>query len=379
MNAPVNAVLTDEALRNPSATPATGRPKPSRRALIALGVAVVVALGGVGYILAAKPTAGTDDAYVQADKTLVAPKVRGLVAEVYVRDNQLVQAGQPLLRLDPEEYDARVAAASADLQAAQASVEAAQAVLASHAAEETLAASTIREVRTSIGAADAQAKKADADRGRYERLVAGGAVAQHDADQYRAAAASADADAERSRAALEVSQNQANLTHSRGATLLAGLAQARAAEAKAKAALDLARQDQVNSIIRAPVAGVVGARQAQPGDYVQPGTRLLTLVPNQGLYVTANFKETQTARMVVGDPVTVKVDALPGVKLKGTVDSLSPASGAEFALLPFEPGNGNFTKIVQRVPVRVRLDAGQAGLAKLRPGLSANVVVRLQP
>ena len=135
MNAPVNAVLTDEALRNPTATPATGRPKPSRRALIALGVAVVVALGGVGYILAAKPTAGTDDAYVQADKTLVAPKVRGLVAEVYVRDNQLVQAGQPLLRLDPEEYDARVAAASADLQAAQASVEAAQAVLASHAAE----------------------------------------------------------------------------------------------------------------------------------------------------------------------------------------------------------------------------------------------------
>jgi membrane fusion protein (multidrug efflux system) len=375
----VSAAVIDDTLSGVTATPAKGRAKPSRRALIAVGVAVVVALAGVIYIASAKPTAGTDDAYVQADNTVVAPKVRGLIAEVYVRDNQAVVAGQPLLRLDAEEYDARVAAAAADLQAAQASVEAAQAALTSHAAEETLAASTVREVQTSIRATDAQSQKADADRGRYERLVAGGAVAQHDADQYRAAAVSADADAERSRAALEVSQNQAILTRSHRATLQAGLEQARAAEAKARAALDLAHQDQANSIIRAPIAGVVGARQAQPGDYVQPGTRLLTLVPNRNLYVTANFKETQTTRMVVGDPVEVRVDALPGVKLKGVVDSLSPGSGAEFALLPFEPGNGNFTKIVQRVPVRVRLDAGQEGLLSLRPGLSATVVVRLSP
>ena len=134
----------------------------------------------------------------------------------------------------------------------------------------------------------------------------------------------------------------------------------------------------VTTVIRSPIDGVVGDRQVEAGDYVQPGTRLMTVVPLGALYVTANFKETQTGRMTAGQPATIKVDALPGVTLKGHVDSFAPGTGSQFSLLPFEPGTGNFTKIVQRVPVRIRFDDGQPDLAKLRPGLSTTVTVRLK-
>jgi membrane fusion protein (multidrug efflux system) len=125
------------------------------------------------------------------------------------------------------------------------------------------------------------------------------------------------------------------------------------------------------------MAGVVGDRQVEIGDYVQPGTRLLTIVPLRALYVTANFKETQVSRMLVGQKAVVRVDALPGKTLTGRVESFAPGSGSQFSLLPFEPGTGNFTKIVQRVPVRIALDAGQVSLAHLRPGLSTTVTVKL--
>ncbi len=337
---------------------------------------MVLGAAGAAYILSAKGAETTDNAYVQADKTIVAPKVRGLVAQVLVRDNQTVRPGDPLIRLDPEEYDAKVASATADLQSARASVASADAALVSLAAEQQLSASAVREAQSAIRSAEAQSQRAVADRDRYERLMASGFGAGKSADEYRATAASAEADAAKSRAALDVSRDQASVTTSRRASLMAALEQARASEAKAIAALDLARQDQTNAIIRAPIAGVVGARQAQPGDYVQPGSRLMTLVPSAGLYVTANFKETQTARMTVGDLAQVRVDALPGVTLRGHVESFAPGSGSDFALLPFEPGTGNFTKIVQRVPVRIRLDPGQR-LDRLRSGLSATVKVRL--
>jgi len=167
------------------------------------------------------------------------------------------------------------------------------------------------------------------------------------------------------------------VTNARRATLEASLAQAQAQSARAQAALDLARQDQGHTLIRAAVDGVVADRQVEAGDYVQPGTRLLTIVPLGGVYVTANFKETQTGRMLPGEPVAIRVDALPGVTLRGHVDSLAPGSGSQFSLLPFEPGTGNFTKIVQRVPVRIRFDPGQPEVARLRAGLSTTVTVEL--
>ena len=147
-----------------------------------------------------------------------------------------------------------------------------------------------------------------------------------------------------------------------------------AAREKAKAALSLARQNLDHTVIVAPVAGIVGDRQAQVGEYVQPGTRLMTIVPMDTIYVVANFKETQTARMLVGQHAHLKVDAIPGKTIEGVVESFAPASGSEFSLLPFEPATGNFTRIVQRVPVRIRL-LDSTDIERLRPGLSANVTV----
>jgi membrane fusion protein (multidrug efflux system) len=352
-------------------------PRVSTRALLSVGGAALLIAVGAAYIALPKAVVSTDDAYLHADSTVVAPKVRGLVAAILVRDNQTVKVGDPLVRIDPEEFDARVASGEADLRNAQATVQAARAALVSLTAEETLAVSNVAAARTAILSADAQDARAGADRKRFEALVATGAVAQRDADTYRAAAVTAQSEAAHSRAELVVSHNQVAVVRAKRANLLAALAQAEAGVARARAALDLAHQDQSHTLIRAPIAGVVGDRQAQAGDYVQPGTRLLKLVPTQSLYVIANFKETQTGRMTVGQSATVKVDALPGRALSGHVESFAPGSGSEFSLLPYEPGTGNFTKVVQRVPVRIRLDLGQAGLGRLRPGLSATVTVRL--
>jgi membrane fusion protein, multidrug efflux system len=375
------AVLKDPAqIETPtSAKAAAGRRLPfSSRTLLAVGAAVALAIGGGVWIALPKGAESTDAAYVEADSTVVAPKVRGLVSDVLVAHNQRVHAGEPLVRIDPEEFDARVASANADLLNAQATVEGAKAALASLAAEERLAAANVRAAQTSIRSADAQSVRAGADEHRYDALVASGAVARRDADLYRAAAITAASDADHSRAELDVSRNQAEVTSAKRATLEASLAQAVAAVARAQAALDLARQDQGHALIRSPIDGVVGDRQVEVGDYVQPGTRLMTVVPLGALYVTANFKETQTGRMVAGQSATIRVDALPGVEFKGHVDSFAPGSGSQFALLPFEPGTGNFTKIVQRVPVRIRFDDSQPDLARLRPGLSTTVTVRLK-
>ncbi len=349
----------------------------SRRPLVVAAVAVVIALAGALYIASPRRSVSTDNAYLQADSSVVAPKVRGLVAAVLVKHDQAVHRGDPLVRIDPEEFDARVAAAAATLQNARASVAAAQAALVSLDAEEQLAASNVRAARTSILSSDAEQNQAEADRRRYDALIASGAVARSAAEHFRTAAVTAQANAQHSRAEFAVSRDAASVTRARRLSLQANLAQAEASVASAGAALDLAHQDQANTIVRAPIDGVVGDRQVEPGDYVQPGSRLLTVVPLDALYVVANFKETQTARMLVGQRADVEVDALPGQTLTGRLESFAPGSGSQFSLLPFEPGTGNFTKIVQRVPVRIRFDPGQAALARLRPGLSSTVTVRL--
>ena len=349
---------------------------PARRKLAATGLALAAALTGALWIAAAPSTESTDNAYMAADATVVAPKVRGLVAVIFVRDNQAVKAGQPLIQLDPEEFEAKVKGAEADLADADAAVASAKAALVSLDAEERLAGATVSESRTQIRAADAEAARADADRKRYDALMAQGAAARRDVDTYRAGAISAEQAAAKARATLAVSEHSADVTSAKRATLQAALAKADAARLHAVAALDLARQDRRNTLIRAPVDGVVGNRQARVGDYVQPGTAMLNLVPLDALYVTANFKETQTRAMRVGQPVTIAVDAL-GHSLKGHVESFAPGSGSTFSLLPFEPGTGNFTKIVQRVPVRIRFDPGQPEVETLRPGLSVTAKVRV--
>jgi membrane fusion protein (multidrug efflux system) len=357
---------------------AVRRARPSRRTLIVGATALAIALGGTALILAPANSQSTDDAYVRADATSIAPKVRGLVAQVLVKDNQSVKAGDPLVRIDAEEFDARLATARAEVADAEAGVASAQAALISLDAEERLASANVRAAQSTIRAARAQAAQADADDQRYQNLEGSGAVATHDVDRFHTAAITARQDAERIEALYDVSRQNAGVIGAKRATLLAGLQKSRATVARAHAALDLALQDQRHSLIVAPIDGVVGDRQVRQGDYVQPGSRLLTLVPLHDLYVIANYKETQTGHMRPGQHVTIRVDALSGEALTGIVESLAPGSGSSFSLLPFEPGTGNFTKIVQRVPVRIRFDADQPALEQLRPGLSVTTRVALR-
>jgi membrane fusion protein (multidrug efflux system) len=351
---------------------------PSRKAVVAVVIATAMAIAGAAWIARPKRSVSTDNAYLQADSSMVAPKVAGLVAEVLVKHNQHVRRGDPLLRIGAEEFDARVASAQADLGNARAAAAAARAALASLDVEERLAASNLRAAAVTIRAADAQNAQAKADRERYERLGSAELVSRQDVERFRTASVNADSEAQRVRATLQVEQDQLDVTRSRRGSLRATVAQTDAAVERAEAVLELARQDQRNALVHAPIDGVIGDRQAERGDYVQPGSRLMEIVPVDALYVVANFKETQVDRMLPGQPAEVEVDALPGITLHGVVDSFAPGSGSQFSLLPFEPGTGNFTKIVQRVPVRIRFDPNQADILRLRPGLSTTVKVVLK-
>jgi membrane fusion protein (multidrug efflux system) len=349
----------------------------SRKPLAVATIAILIAALGIGWMLMPRTSESTDNAYVRADSTAVAPRVGGLVAEVLVKDNQAVHAGDPLVRIDSEEFDARLASAQAAVADAVAGVATARAALDGLGAEQQLAQARVRAAQTGIQSSDAEYSRAAADQTRFESLAAQGFATRRDAERVRSVAVAAKSGSERSRADRDVFIEQASVTQARGPVLAAELASAQAAEARARAALDLARQDREHTIIRAPVDGVVSNRQAQVGDFVQPGTRLMTLVPTSGIYVVANFKETQTRHMASGQSVTVYVDALGGSVLRGHVESFAPASGSESALLPFEPGSGNFTKIVQRIAVRIAIDSGEPGASSLRSGLSATVKVQL--
>ena len=356
--------MTAAAFEEPVAAPRGRLSALPRRPLIVAGAALVLALAGVWWIMLPPSSVSTDDAYLKADSTIVAPKVQGLVAAILVRDNQVVKAGQPLVRIDTDQYVQAVSAAEADVATAQAALD-------QQATQEALAAANARAAAATIRSADAERARAAADRKRYDALLLTGDVARRDAEQVRATASGADADAEKSRAAYAASESQV-------AVVVQSRAQLAAALARAKAALMLARQNLDHTVIRAPVDGVVGDRQVQLGEYVQPGTQLLTVVPMNTLYLVANFKETQTARMLPGQRAHIEIDALPGKTLEGEVESFAPGSGSEFSLLPFEPATGNFTRIVQRVATRIRLIPGQPDVARLRPGLSAEVSVDLR-
>lgn len=374
----VHLEMPQEARPPGQVGPAPSRkPRLTSRTLTVSLMAALAAGAGIFWIVSPADSQTTDDAYVEADSTNVAPKVRGLVEQIMVRDNQSVRAGDPLLRIDPEEFDSKVSAARANLADAIAAVAAARAAVASQGAEEQLADAEIGEAGTAIRSADAEAERAAADRSRTDALAARGFASRQTVDSFRSQSIGAEQAAAKARAALLVSQRQASLTHSRREGLLADIEKAEAQRLAAQAALELALQDQRHALVRAPVDGVVANRQIRVGDYVQPGSRLLTLVPVQAVYVTANFKETQVHDMRPGELVRIKVDALSR-PLDGIVESFAPGSGSTFSLLPFEPGTGNFTKIVQRVPVRIGLRPNQPGLDQLRAGLSAKVTVRVR-
>jgi len=363
--------------------PAQAAPAPRKRfaiprnPLIAAGLAILIALAGALWLAMPSSSESTDNAYLQADSSSVAPKVGGLVTAVLVKDNQRVRAGQPLVRVDDQDYAARAMSAQAALADAQAEVATARAELDALNAQEGLASAQVRAAGTSIASADAEYARADADNRRFNALLAQGFATRRDVERVSSAAVGARSARERAQADLSVAGEQAMVTQARRPVLQAQLARANAAVLKARAAVDLAQQDLRHTVVLAPVDGVVGNRQIQIGDYVQPGSRLLTLVPQSSVYVVANFKETQTRRMRIGQRAKVSVDALGGRTLTGEIESFAPGSGSEFTLLPFEPGSGNFTKIVQRIGVRIRLDPGQVPLMSLRPGLSVTAKVML--
>lgn len=333
--------------------------------LVLVVVGIVVLLGVLGWVLYynlhGKFFEKTDDAYLEADAVTISPKIGGYVEEVLVRDNQDVQAGQPLVRIDPRDYRAQAEQYQAQIDIAHANADAVRAQIAEQE-------SVVDQARAQLAAARDNAAFAAGEARRYAPLTEIGAenaqtlaARRNDADQsVRQVAAQ--------RAALENAQK-------RIVSLQAQVRQAEAQAGSAQAQLKAAEVNLQSTTLTASVAGRVGDSSVRVGQFVQPGTRLMSVVPLNTMYVGANFKETQIGRMRVGQPVEIEVDALPGLKLHGHVDSVSPGTGAQFSLMPPENATGNFTKIVQRVPVRVALDAGPDARRVLVPGLSLKVVV----
>jgi membrane fusion protein (multidrug efflux system) len=334
-----------------------------RLIMIAIGLLALIAavVWGVRWWTVGRFIESTDDAYLQADSVTVAPKVSGYVTDVYVADNQAVQAGAPLVRLDTRQYQVALDQALATIDARAADIQRAQAdILQQHA--------NIAQAQAQAQVARVSAAHARAEVQRYAPLAATGAETSERLSELTSTRDQAQATLAANLAAVAAAQTQIAAT-------TAQIAQARAQLEAAKASAQQSRLDLDNTVVRSALAGTVGDRTVRVGQYVQPGTRMLTVVPVQSAYIEANFKETQIGRMRIGQPVTLHVDALPGTDLHGVVDSFAPGTGAQFALLPPENATGNFTKIVQRVPVRVRIETGPETHSVLLPGLSVTVEV----
>jgi len=303
----------------------------------------------------------TDDAYLQADSVTVAPKVSGYVTDVYVGDNATVKAGDPLVRLDTRQYQVALDQAQATIAARAADIQRAQAdILQQHA--------NIEQTKAQRQVARVSAQHARDEVQRYAPLAATGAETSERLSELTSTRDQAVATLAANTAAVDAAETQIAAT-------TAQIAQARAQLEAAEASARQAHLDLQDTVVRSVLAGKVGDRSVRVGQYVQPGTRMLSVVPVQSTYLTANFKETQVGHMRVGQPVILHVDALPGTDLHGVVDSFAPGTGAQFALLPPENATGNFTKIVQRIPVRIRIETGPETRSVLLPGLSVTADV----
>ena len=332
---------------------------------LVFGIAIGAAWYGHHWWTIGRFIQSTDDAYVGGEVTVIAPKVAGLIATVAVTDNQAVHAGDLLVKLDDRDYRAALAKATA-------AVAAQEATLANLAATRRLQESMIAQAAAEVAAADAEVARSQSDVVRYRRLASDQYASlqrfqQADADNKKALAA-----ADKTRAALAAAQRRLEVidTQSR---------QAEAALAQAIADRDMAHLNLGYTELRAPIDGTVGNRSARAGAYATVGGQLISLVPAHGLWVDANFKESQLARIRPGLPVAIEADVLPGQVFHGHVVSLAPATGAQFSVLPPENATGNFTKIVQRVPVRILLDGDASSLGSLRPGLSVTASVDERP
>ncbi|RXT56385.1 hemolysin D [Bosea sp. Tri-44] len=369
------AEVSQEGLPPASQAPAlvTGAPASARRRWLRpllLASVAVAALAGAGnsgwrYWTTGRFQISTDDAYVKADSTTIAPKVSGYIASVFVRDNQAVKAGQVLARIDDRDF-------KVSLEQAKAQVEAATANIANKQAALIAQRSVIEAAKATIEADKAAETFAEQDDQRYAQLAKSGYGSIQTAQQAASRIASARAAVTRDTAALASATTQLDV-------IKAELAQAQAAFDGAKAVQDQAELNLSYTALVAPIDGVVGNRTLRVGQYVQAGTQLMAVVPTDAAYVIANFKETQLTDVRAGQKVEIEVDTFPGQIFRGQVDSLSPASGQEFALLPPDNATGNFTKVVQRIPVKIVLDQERPLSVVLRPGMSVYPTIDTKP
>jgi membrane fusion protein, multidrug efflux system len=334
-----------------------------RVVLIAVGLAALLAGGWWYYrhVTFGRYMQSTDNAYVAADSVVVSSKVAGYVDEVFVSENDQVARGQALVQLDLRDYRTQAQQARAQIAATLAGAD----TIRSQVTEQGAA---IRQAQAQLAAASAGVSLANEQVARYRPLAASGAEPREKLDQFVTQARQA-------RAELAKTQAAVGAAIARRSTLFEQIGQAEAQAEAARAQLEAANLTVASTLLRASKAGRVGDLTVRTGQFVQPGQRLMTVVPLHDLYVTANFKETQVGLVRPGQPVILEVDALPDVEIKGRVDSISPGTGAEFSILPPENATGNFTKVVQRITVRIEIEASPELRRLLIPGMSVVATV----
>ena len=334
-----------------------------RVVLIIIGLAVLLG-GGWWYfrhVTYGQYMQSTDNAYVAVDSVVISSKVAGYVEEVFVGENEQVARGGALVQLDLRDYQAQAQQARAQIAATLAGAD----TIRSQVTEQDAA---IRQAQAQRAAAGAALDLANDQVARYRPLAATGAEPREKLDQY-------ETQARQARAELAATQAAVSAATARRATLFEQIGQTQAQADAARAQLETADLTVESTLLRASKAGRVGDLSVRVGQFVQPGQRLMTVVPVSAIYVTANFKETQVGLIRPGQSVRLEVDALPGVEIAGRVDSISPGTGAEFSILPPENATGNFTKIVQRIPVRIAIDARLEVRRLLVPGMSVVATV----
>ena len=362
----------------------TAKRQKQTKARLVLLIALIGIAAGLGY----KWWHGhhyveTDNAQIEGHLVPVLPKVGGFIGAVKVTDNQEIKAGELAVTLDDRDYRAKLAQAEADLAAALAQAGekgytgTAAAQLQSASASAEAAQQSVSAAQAAVVQAQAQLDRAKKDYDRTVSLVEQKMVSPQQLDSAEAQLKAARAQVDASRAQLASIQNSARAAGSQVTASSASLKQAQAKVMAAKAARDLAALQVEYSVIRAPVAGQISKKTAEPGQLVQAGQQLMVIVPTEDLWVVANFKETDVGRIRPGQAVEIEVDAYPGVLFNGEVDSLSAATGAKFSLLPPDNATGNFTKVVQRVPVKVRLKNADLKRYPLRPGMSVLATVKV--
>ncbi len=363
MNAIADKPIPLETTQQTKPRPRTNWPRTIGRPLLAGVAAIALLATGTWWATEGRWIESTDNAYVQGNISVLAPRIDGEVASVNVSDNQFVRAGDPLITLDPSDWQARLAQAKASLAEGDAAVVTVNQQIVQQQ-------STIDAAQAAIAQAAVAQRLAAVDADRSSALTANGWASRQSNDH-------AVADQAKAAAALNAAQAQQAAAQHQLPVLRAQAAQAEARRQNAAASVALAENNLRYTIIRAPFDGIVGNRAVEPGQHVVPGTQMIALAPPPAkLFVVANFKETQLRQMHAGMKVRLIPDIDPSAAVDGRVDSLAPATGALFSLLPPENATGNFTKVVQRVPVKIAIDPAQAAHAGwLRAGLSVTAEV----